>query len=94
MHSQRQSHSHFGKSMKLVEEKLHDDHYLAKLAYELDDYFLDDLYEIMVRNGFYLPQKSCHWLTKKVMISVAMGKIYCPMYKQIRPQPCPKPPQR
>ena len=26
----------------------------------LDDFVLDDLHEVLVRNGLYLPQK-CHW---------------------------------
>ena len=26
----------------------------------LDDFVLEDLHEVLVRNGLYLPQK-CHW---------------------------------
>ena len=56
---------------------------LFLLTHELEDYTLNVLYEMMTKNGFYLPTLSCHWLTKKVMLSIVQGNIYCPMYKDI-----------
>ena len=90
----RYSHSQFGKSIKLTDQV--DDNLLTKqnLANELDDYLLEDLYELLVRNGFYLPSKTCHWLTKKVMIGMVLGNTYCPSFNDIRPLPCPRPPVR
>ena len=67
---------------------------LFLLAHELEDYTLNILHEMMTKNGFYLPTLSCHWLTKKVMLSIVQGNIYCPMFKDIRPLPCPRPPYR
>ena len=64
------------------------------LVNELDDYNLEDLHDMMVRNGYYLPTKSCHWMTKKVMLSMIMGQTYCPKYKDIKVKTCPKRPYR
>ena len=33
----------------------------------LEDFTVDDVYEVLVRNGLYLPNK-CHWLSKKMMV--------------------------
>ena len=60
----------------------------------LDDYALEDLYEILTRNGLALPPKGMHWLTKKVMLSMFRGEVYCPKYSDLKPRPCPKPPTR
>ena len=96
----RYSHSQFGKSIKLTDQvatgAFGDNDMMSKqkLVQELDDYLLEDLYELLVRNSFYLPSKTCHWLTKKVMISMVLGNTYCPQYDDIRPLTCPRPPVR
>ena len=60
----------------------------------LDDYALEDLYEILLRNGLALPMKGQHWLTKKLMLAMFRGEIYCPKFTDLKPRPCPKPPTR
>ena len=48
------------------------------LRNDLDDYVVEDLWEILIRNGFYLPSKG-HWLTKKVIpssSSILMTKAF------------------
>ena len=50
------------------------------LATSLDDYPIAELHEILSRSGYYLPPITSHWLTKKVMISIATNKTYCPKY--------------
>ena len=60
----------------------------------LDDYALEDLYEILLRNGLALPMKGQHWLTKKLMLAMFRGEVYCPKFADLKPRPCPKPPTR
>ena len=36
----------------------------------LDDYALEDLHEILLRIGLYLPARGGHWLTKKLMLAM------------------------
>ena len=60
----------------------------------LDDYAIEDLHEILNRIGLYLPARGGHWLTKKLMLAMWKGEIYCPKYVDITPRPCPRPPSR
>lgn len=53
-----------------------------------------ELYEATVRNGFYLPSFKCSLITEDYLLAVANGKIWCPLYKDIRLLPCPRPPSR
>lgn len=67
---------------------------LKSICSQLDDYTLEDLYEILIRNGLALPQRGSHWLTKKLMLAMFKEEVYCPKYKELQPRPCPKPPTR
>ena len=67
---------------------------LKALSLIMDDYALEDLYEILLRNGLALPPKGQHWLTKKLMMSMFRGEVYCPKFSDLKPRPCPKPPVR
>lgn len=58
----------------------------------LEDYAIDDVHEILLRNDLFLPTKGSHWATKKVMLSMFKGEIYCPKFSDLRPRPCPRPP--
>ena len=62
----------------------------AELSTILDDYNLEDVHEILTRTGLYLPAKSGHWLTKKVMLAMFRGETYCPSWNELKPQPCPR----
>lgn len=59
----------------------------------LDDYQAEDLYEILVRNHYYMPQRG-QWLTKKVMLQIFIGAMYCPKYEEVVVRPCPHPPSK
>ena len=60
----------------------------------LDDYVIEDLHEILIRDGLYLPARGGHWLTKKLMLAMWRGEIYCPQYVDLKLRPCPRPPPR
>ena len=60
----------------------------------LEDFPIEVLHEVLVRNGWHLPGKGGHWLTKKVMLAMYRYEIYCPSYLDLKPRPCPRPPQR
>ena len=65
-----------------------------ELCLVLDDYNLEDVHEILTRSGLYLPAKSGHWLTKKVMLAMFRGETFCPSWSDLKPRPCPRPPTR
>ena len=46
---------------------------LASLLKDLDDYQLEDMHEILTRNGLFLPSPKGHWLTKKLLLKVVQG---------------------
>ena len=41
---------------------------LSEICLILEDYALDDLHEILLRAGLYLPARGGHWVTKKLML--------------------------
>ena len=51
-----------------------------------------DLYEGLIRNGFYLPKYKTTMITEDYMRNVMHGKAYCPKYSEIKMMPCPRPP--
>ena len=51
------------------------------------------LYEIMVRNGWFLPSKNCACVTVEYMLAVRERRIFCPKFKDINIKPCPTPPK-
>ena len=47
------------------------------MVYELEEYDVASALECMVRLGYFLPLKSCSWMTKKLMnLSVGAGQIH------------------
>ena len=63
-------------------------------CHALEDYTLEDVHEILIRYGLALPQRGSHWLTKKMMMAMYRGDVYCPKFSELKPRPCPKPPTR
>ena len=59
-----------------------------QLLAELQDIKVEDLYDILVLNGVYLPKQNCGWLTKAVMIKIATNETFCPSYAMVRVRPC------
>ena len=53
---------------------------------------LDDLYDMTVRNGFFLPKKSSSAVNEVMLYNVLQGNYWCPKYKDLKLQPCVKPP--
>ena len=53
-----------------------------------------DLYEAAIRNGWYLPKYKATIITEDYLQSIIFGKMYCPLYKDIRLVPCPRPPDK
>ena len=51
-----------------------------------------DLYEAVVRNGYYLPKYKSSMVTEDYMRNVFMGKEFCLKYSEVRQLPCPRPP--
>lgn len=51
-----------------------------------------DLYEAVVRNGYYLPKIKTTMITEDYMRNVISGKAFCPKYAEIKMLPCPRPP--
>jgi hypothetical protein len=51
-----------------------------------------DLYEAVVRNGYYLPRFKTTMITEVYMRNVITGKAFCPKYEQIKLHLCPRPP--
>ena len=66
----------------------------TEIVLVLEDYAIEDLHEILLRHGIYLPARGGHWLTKKLMLAMWKGEIYCPKYADLKPMPCPRPPSR
>ena len=50
-----------------------------------------DLYEAVVRNGYYLPKLKTTMITEDYMRNVISGKAFCPKYAEIKTLPCPNP---
>ena len=51
-----------------------------------------ELYDSVIRNGFYLPKESCNMVTEDYLMGVARGEVHCPKYTDIKLLPCPSPP--
>jgi len=50
------------------------------------------LYECMLRNGWYLPAITSTLLTVKYMLSIKDGAVWCPRYEYLKLRACPRPP--
>ena len=53
---------------------------LQEICAVLDDYPIEDVYEILSRNNLALPSRGGHWATKKIMIAMFRGDTFCPTY--------------
>ena len=53
-----------------------------------------ELYEAAIRNGFYLPKFKSGILNETYITDVVCGRVYCPLFKDIRLLPCPRPPDK
>ena len=53
-----------------------------------------DLYEAMIRNGYYLPKFKTTMITEEYMRNVMSGKTFCPRYRKKRISPSHVRPRR
>ena len=67
---------------------------LQSLLKELDYYGLEDMHEILLRNGLYLPSAKGHWLTKKILLKVVAGSVWMPKFSELKVRACPRPPKK
>ena len=51
-----------------------------------------DLYNLALRNGFYLPQQSSSAVNEVMLLNVLQGHYWCPLFKDIKLKPCVKAP--
>ena len=61
---------------------------------KFSEYVMDihELYNLADKNGFYLPQQSSSAVNELFLFNVLTEKLWCPMYHEIKLEPCPKPP--
>ena len=55
---------------------------------------LENLHEVLIRNGYYLPKFTSSIINEDYLMQVANGEIWCIKYKEVRLLPCPKPPSK
>ena len=79
---------------KPIGQKKGDVSVLQQSVEVMNDYSVEHMREIMVRNDFYLPPKKCQWTTKKLMTHILLGSKYCPKYVDVKIRPCPVPPPK
>lgn len=53
---------------------------------------LDDLYNMALRNGYYLPKRKSSAVNEVMLFNVLHGHYWCPKFNEIRLLSCPKPP--
>ena len=65
-------------------------------ANKFSEYVMDvhDLYELGLRNGFYLPEESSSAVNELMLLHVLNEKYWCPLYDTIKLKPCPKAPSK
>ena len=65
-------------------------------ANKFSEYVMDvhDLYELALRNGFYLPEESSSAVNELMLLHVLNENYWCPLYETIKLKPCPKAPQK
>jgi hypothetical protein len=51
-----------------------------------------DLYELAVRNGFYLPKRTSKAVTEEYLLEVLKGSCWCPRFDEIRLKACVRTP--
>ena len=55
---------------------------------------MSDLYDLGVRNGFYLPSSTSTAINEVALLNILQGLYWCPKYDDMRMRPCPKPPMK
>ena len=53
---------------------------------------MDDLYDMALRNGYYLPKRNSAALNEIMLYNVLQGHYWCPKFSDMRLQSCVKPP--
>ncbi len=53
---------------------------------------MDDLYNMAVRNGFFLPKRKSSAINEIMIYNILQGHYWCPKYSEMRMLPCPKAP--
>lgn len=48
-----------------------------------------DLYEALIRNGYFLPSKKSSISRETYLIGIMTGKVYCPKMGDIKLKGCP-----
>ena len=51
-----------------------------------------DLYNVALRNGYYLPKQSSSAVNEIMLYQILQGNYWCPKYKDMKLQPCVKAP--
>lgn len=55
---------------------------------------VEDLYDMALRNGFYLPALSSTSVNEIMLYNILQGQYWCPKFKDIRLLSCVKPPTK
>jgi hypothetical protein len=55
---------------------------------------IHDLYNLGLRNGYYLPLESSSAVNEVMLYNVLQNIYWCPKYQDIRMKACPKPPMK
>ena len=65
-------------------------------AQSVDAFKLDftTLYEIGLRNQYFLPAAKSSFCTVDYLVKVKNGSLFCPHYGEIRLKACPTPPTK
>lgn len=53
-----------------------------------------ELYDSMIRNGWFLPSITSTAINEVYMIGIIRGEIFCPKFEQIGLKPCPSLPTK
>jgi hypothetical protein len=53
-----------------------------------------DLYEAVLRNGYFLPKLKSSAVNEPMLFNVLQGHYWCPQYADIKLKACVKPPYR
>ena len=53
---------------------------------------LDDLYNLAMRNDYFLPKRSSSAINENMLTNVLLKKYWCPLYTDIKMRPCVKAP--
>lgn len=51
-----------------------------------------DLYDALIRNGYFMPSKKSSLVTEAYMIGIMEGKVFCSKTETIKLRGCSKPP--